>query len=246
MTGSIRLFVADRLSQGTGFMLAPEQAHYLGNVMRQGVGDHVCLFNGQDGEWLARIDSIRKDRCLVLPERQTRPQQGEPPLTLVFAPLKRDNTHLVVEKATELGATRLLPVFTERTNTQRLNLDRLSAIAREAAEQCERLSVPDIAEPMPLYSLLSNWNSNETLHTAIERSGAATPVSALGPRALLIGPEGGFTKPELDLLHRTPFVRPVGLGPRVLRAETAAIVGLALLQAATWNSSSAAAAKAEG
>ena len=127
-------------------------------------------------------------------------------------------------------------MFTERTNTQRLNLDRLSTIAREAAEQCERLSVPEIAEPVQLYALLSTWNINETLHAAIERSGAATPAATLGPKALLIGPEGGFTKPELDLLHRTPFVTPVGLGPRVLRAETAAIVGLALLQAATWNS----------
>ena len=234
MTGSIRLFVSEPLANGRSFMLEADQAHYLGNVMRRGVGDSVSLFNGQDGEWSARIESIRKDRCLVVPERQSRAQTGEQPLTLVFAPLKRDTTHLVVEKATELGATRLLPVLTERTNTQRLNLERLMAIAREAAEQCERLSVPEIADPQPLYSLLAAWNPAEILHAAIERSHAGLPEGGPGPMALLIGPEGGFTPAELELLRRSPFVRAAGLGPRVLRAETAAIVGLALLQAATW------------
>ena len=234
MTGSIRLFVSDTLAPGHAFALAPEQAHYLGNVMRRSAGESVVLFNGRDGEWEARIDSLKRDRCQVIPARQTRPQQAEPPLSLVFAPLKRDTTHLVVEKATELGVTRLLPVLTDRTNTQRLNLERLTAIAREAAEQCERLSVPEIAEPQRLGDLLAHWNPAQTLHAAIERSNAATPTFRPGPMALLIGPEGGFTKPELDLLRRTPFVESVGLGPRVLRAETAAIVGLALLQAATW------------
>jgi 16S rRNA (uracil1498-N3)-methyltransferase len=234
MTGSIRLFVSHPLAAGQGFMLEADQAHYLGNVMRRAAGDTVCLFNGVDGEWSARIETIRKDRCLVVPERQSRAQAAEQQITLVFAPLKRDATHLVVEKATELGATRLLPVLTERTNTQRLNLDRLTAIAREAAEQCERLSVPEIAEPQPLYALLAGWNPAEILHAAIERSGAALPQAAPGPLALLIGPEGGFTPSELELLRRTAFVRAAGLGPRVLRAETAAIVGLALLQSATW------------
>ena len=235
MTGSIRLFVPDCLSAGDAISLAPEQAHYLGNVMRQAAGASVLLFNGTDGEFLAKIESIKRDRCHVVPERQTRPQTVEPSLTLLFAPLKRDTTHLVVEKATELGVTRLLPVITERTNTQRLNIERLTAVAREAAEQCERLSVPEISEPQRLTDLLSRWNPAETLCAAIERSNAAPPRQHSGAQALLIGPEGGFTPGELDLLRRTPFVEAVGLGPRVLRAETAAIVGLALLQAATWN-----------
>jgi 16S rRNA (uracil1498-N3)-methyltransferase len=232
MTGSIRLFTSHPLRQGAGFMLEPGQAHYLGQVMRQNAGDFVSLFNGQDGEFLARIEAIRKDRCSVIPERQTRAQQADEPLTLVFAPLKRDTTNLVVEKATELGATCLQPVFTERSNTLRLNLDRFATIAREAAEQCERLGVPEIRPPLSLYALLEAWNPAEKLYAAIERSNAPPPLHRPARAALLVGPEGGFTPTELDVLRRTPFVEAVGLGPRILRAETACIVGLALLQAA--------------
>jgi 16S rRNA (uracil1498-N3)-methyltransferase len=234
MTGSIRLFVTEPLIADQSFMLEADQAHYLGNVMRRGAGDTVALFNGRDGEFDARIETIRKDRCLVVPQRQTRAQTAERPIALLFAPLKRDATHLVVEKATELGATRLLPVLTERTNAQRINLERLTAITREAAEQCERLSVPEIADPQQLSSVLAAWNPTEILNAAIERGNAAPPEAGPGPLALLVGPEGGFTSSELELLRRSPFVRAAGLGPRILRAETAAIVGLALLQAATW------------
>ncbi len=235
MTGSIRVFTPQSLTIGTSLMLEPEQAHYLGNVMRQAAGDHVLLFNGIDGEWRARIDAIRKDRCTIVVEKQTRKQTAEPALTLVFAPLKRDTTNLVIEKATELGATVLQPVFTERSNTLRLNLDRFVAIAREAAEQCERLSVPEIRPPQPLYSLLNTWDPAQTLHAAIERSGSSPPSRLVAGSALLVGPEGGFTQAELDVMRRTPFVESVGLGPRILRAETACIVGLALLQAASWD-----------
>ncbi len=222
--------------------LEPEQAHYLGNVMRQAVGDFVCLFNGLHGEWRCRIEILRKDRGIVVPERQTRQQVADAPLTLVFAPLKRDTTNLVIEKATELGVTRIQPVFTERSNTLRLNLDRFSAIAREASEQCERLSVPEICPAMPLYTLLEAWNPVEKLHAAIERSGAHSPAPSSNGTALLVGPEGGFSPTELDVMRRTPFVEAVGLGPRILRAETACIVGLALLQAAKWDNRGAAAA----
>jgi 16S rRNA (uracil1498-N3)-methyltransferase len=226
--------------------LEPEQAHYLGNVMRQAVGDFVLLFNGQDGEWRCRIETLRKDRGVVVPARQTRKQLADAPLVLVFAPLKRDTTNLVIEKATELGVTRIQPVFTERSNTLRLNLDRFSAIAREAAEQCERLSVPEICGPVPLYSLLETWNPAEKLHAAIERSGANPPAQTTTGTALLVGPEGGFSPTELDVMRRTPFVEAVGLGPRILRAETACIVGLALLQAAKWDNRGAAAATSRG
>jgi 16S rRNA (uracil1498-N3)-methyltransferase len=231
MTGSIRLFVEPSLYAGAEVPATAEQAHYLGTVMRRGVGDVVSLFNGRDGEMRAHILSIRKDRALFRVDGATRGQAPEPRLTLVFAALKRDANELVVEKATELGVTRICPVFTERTNTARLNLDRLGAIAREAAEQCERLALPVIDPPTRLHDLLAAWPRDEILSAAIERSDAPAPHPALGPAALLVGPEGGFTPLELDALRRLTFVEQIGLGPRILRAETAAIVGLALLQA---------------
>jgi 16S rRNA (uracil1498-N3)-methyltransferase len=232
MTGSIRLFTTEALHDGASFSATPEQAHYLGSVMRQSAGDEVLLFNSRDGEWRARIDSIRKDRAQFTLLAQTRLQEAEAELTLLFAPLKRDTTNMVIEKATELGATRLLPVFTDRTNAGRLNLDRFAAIAREAAEQCERLTVPEIAEPRRLLDALASWPDDRVLFAAIERSNAAGPRYRPVQAALLVGPEGGFTPAELDVLKRLSFVEPIGLGPRVLRAETAVIAGLALLQAA--------------
>jgi 16S rRNA (uracil1498-N3)-methyltransferase len=232
MTGSIRLFTTSPLHDGASIAATPEQAHYLGSVMRQSAGATVLLFNGANGEWRARIDSIRKDRAVFVLESRTRVQNASLPLTLLFAPLKRDTTNMVIEKATELGVTRIQPVFTDRTNAGRLNLDRLEAIAREAAEQCERLDVPDIAQPARLMEALASWPHDRVLFAAIERSGASPPAFRPAQAALLIGPEGGFTEGELDVLRRLSFVEPIGLGPRILRAETAAIAGLALLQTA--------------
>ena len=226
-----RLYVPEPLAEGTEIAAAPAQAHYLGTVMRQAAGAPLRLFNGQDGEWAARLAAIRKDRATFAVERQTRPQAPEPDLWLVFAPLKRDATDLVVEKATELGASAILPVFTERTNTARLNLDRLRAIATEAAEQCERLTLPRMADPQRLMDLLAAWPTDRALHAALERAEAPPPRGTDSPAALLIGPEGGFTPTEATMLRRLPFVRPISLGPRILRAETAAIAGLALLLA---------------
>ena len=230
MTGSIRLFVDHPLHQGAELPATPAQAHYLGSVMRRGAGDAVLLFNGRDGEWRAELASIRKDRALLRVQMRTRSQEGEPDLTLLFAPVKRDATDLIIEKATELGVSRIAPVFTERTNVARLNLERFRAIATEAAEQCERLTVPAIEEPRRLFDVLGGWPGDRRLSAAIERSNAAFPRHAAGPRALLVGPEGGFTPAELDAMGRLAFVEPIGLGPRILRAETAIIVGLALLQ----------------
>lgn len=226
-----RLYVPEPLAEGTEIAATPAQAHYLGTVMRQAAGAPLRLFNGQDGEWAARLSAIRKDRATFAVERQTRPQAPEPDLWLVFAPLKRDATDLVVEKATELGASAIVPVFTERTNTARLNLDRLRAIATEAAEQCERLTLPRMADPQRLMDLLAAWPTDRALHAALERAEAPPPRGTDSPVALLIGPEGGFTPTEATMLRRLPFVRPISLGPRILRAETAAIAGLALLLA---------------
>ena len=233
MTPSIRLYVPAPLSEGAEIAAGDGQAHYLGVVMRRGVGDAVLLFNGTDGEWRATIAAIKRDRATFTVAAQTRPQLPEPDLWLAFAPLKRDATDLVVQKATELGAAAILPVITARTNAARVNTERFAAIAAEAAEQCERLSVPRIAEPVAFERLLRDWPPERRLVLAAERAEAAPIRPVTGPVALMIGPEGGFTPQELDLAARHPFVHMVSLGPRILRAETAAIVGLALLQASS-------------
>lgn len=234
MTGSIRLFTTAPLGDDTEIAATPEQAHYLANVMRRGAGDRVLLFNGRDGEWDCEIAAIKRDRAQFRPRRMVRLQPVEPSLTLLFAPLKRDTTGLVIEKATELGVTHIRPVFTERTNAGRFNVERALATAIEAAEQSERLSVPTVAKAEPLFDVLGPWPLDRVLSIAMERSGAAPPRSPGPALALLVGPEGGFAPLELDAMRRLPFVEPIGLGPRILRAETAVIVGLALLQAHSW------------
>lgn len=230
-----RLFLDAPLAAGEAVPATPAQAHYLGGVLRRAAGDAVLLFNGRDGEWEARIESLRKDRATLLPERQCRPQDHAPMVILLIAALKRDAMDLVAEKATELGATLIQPVFTRRCVVDRVNEARLAGIAREAAEQCERLSVPVVAPARPLHAVLDAWDPAIPLFVGAERR-AAPPLALLAQRACppfawLIGPEGGFERAELDDLLRRPFVSPAALGPRILRAETAALAGLAVLQA---------------
>jgi 16S rRNA (uracil1498-N3)-methyltransferase len=203
----------------------------------------VRLFNARDGEWQATIQSLHKrGHGQFAVAARLRPPEREDGPVLLFAPVKRDATDLVARMATELGVSALWPVLTERTNTARINTHRLSVIAVEAAEQCERLSVPLVAEPRRLGQVLSEWQPERTLYAAVERL-AGAPRSerdsaspdrgpAPGPAALLIGPEGGFTSLELDALRARPFVTLISLGSRILRAETAATAGLACLQAA--------------
>ncbi|HTH15091.1 MAG TPA: 16S rRNA (uracil(1498)-N(3))-methyltransferase [Magnetospirillum sp.] len=216
--------------------LGKEQSHYLANVMRARAGEEVLVFNGRDGEWRGRLDSVGKNAVVVALEAQTRPQAPEPDLWLVAAPIKKDRIDLVAEKASELGAGLLWPVFTRRTVMSRVNTERLEAHMREAAEQCERLSVPEIREPVALDKALSNWDASRTL-LFLDESGSGQPLAQVladipeGPLAVLVGPEGGFAPEERALLARLPFARPVGLGPRILRAETAAIAALAIVQA---------------
>ena len=226
---SIRLFTDSGLSAGAEIAATPGQAHYLGTVMRRGPGAALRLFNGKDGEWRCHIVAIRKDRATLRVEAKLRPQSLEPDLWLVFAPLKRDPTDMLVQKATELGASALLPVLTERTNSERINLVRLGAIAMEAAEQSERLTIPTLHPPRRLADLLGDWPTDRRLIAAIERSDAPLPPRGLAKAALLVGPEGGFSPGERALLRSCPFLVPASLGPRVLRAETAAIAGLVLL-----------------
>jgi 16S rRNA (uracil1498-N3)-methyltransferase len=228
---SIRLFVGTALQTGGGVALSEAQAHYLANVMRLGVGDTLRVFNGVDGEWRAEVAAVSRKAVGLVVREQTRVPETEPDCWLCFALLKRQKTDLVVEKATELGVSVIQPVITARTQADHVNLERLRAIAVEAAEQCERLGVPEIREPVSLAKLIQNWPERR-LYVADERRTAAVlrpEPGGLRASALLIGPEGGFTGAEVDGIAGAPRVTRVSLGRRILRAETAAIAGLALL-----------------
>ncbi|MEE8270361.1 MAG: 16S rRNA (uracil(1498)-N(3))-methyltransferase [Alphaproteobacteria bacterium] len=231
-----RLFVAAALADGVAVALAGDRAHHLRTVLRLAPGDTVALFNGADGEWAARIETLDKGAASLSVVRRRRAQAAGTDLWLCFAPLKKAATGFVVEKATELGASVLLPVLTRRTSTARVNIDRLGANAVAAAEQCERLDVPAVRPPVALAVLLAGWPADRALLLCAE-AGPAPPVADLAPRlagrpaAILVGPEGGFAKSELDGLGKLPFVHAVGLGPRILRADTAALAALACWQA---------------
>ncbi len=232
MSGSIRLFVRHRLESGATVPATAAQGRYLLTVMRRTGGDPVRLFNGIDGEWRARISRLGRDGVLLTPEERLRAQATDgPELWLAFALLKRDATDLVVQKATELGVAGIQPVITARTNAARVNLERLGAIAVEAAEQSERLTVPEVRPPAPLLRFLEAWPQDRVLYAAIERNEAPAPVRAEKAAGLVVGPEGGWSEEERISLLSQDFVHPISLGPLVLRAETACIAGLVLLQA---------------
>ncbi len=232
----LRLFVEVPLAAGIAVALGRDQTHYLASVMRAEPGEAVLLFNGRDGEWLARIDRLAKSGAALVPERLTRSQATGPDLWLLAAPLKKERTDLVAEKAAELGVSRLWPVFTRRTNAGRVNAERLRARLIEAAEQCERLDVPELADAATLETVLAGWPAERAL-LFLDEGGGGPPLAETlavlppGPAALLVGPEGGFDPAERALIGAKPYARPVGLGPRVLRAETAAIAALAVFQA---------------
>jgi 16S rRNA (uracil1498-N3)-methyltransferase len=217
--------VEARLEAGAAVTVTDTQAHYLANVMRAVPGDNLRLFNGTDGEWQARIESVSRKAVTLTPTHQTRAQESPPDIILCFALLKRQKTDLVVEKATELGVSAIRPVITARTQADHVNLARLRAIATEAAEQCEGLSAPSIAEPVPLAALLQSWPPRP-LYVADERRTEPHLRPAPGPAGLLIGPEGGFSDAEIDMIGRHDQVRRISLGARILRAETAAIAAL--------------------
>jgi 16S rRNA (uracil1498-N3)-methyltransferase len=228
-TPSIRLFVTSPLRHGLAAQGSDTQAHYLANVMRRATGDEVLLFNGSDGEWRACITELMRKKAVFEPIAQTRKQAPEPDAWLCFALLKRTKTDLVVEKATELGVARIQPVITARTQADHVNLERLRAIAIEAAEQCERLAMPEILPPKTLAHLIADWPAGRALFIADERRTAPLLRQTSAPCALLIGPEGGFTDAELVSIGAHHHVTRVSLGSHILRAETAAIAGLALL-----------------
>jgi 16S rRNA (uracil1498-N3)-methyltransferase len=234
-----RLFVATPLAEGAVVELDGAQVNYLGNVLRLGVGGEVLLFNGSSGEWLATIAEAGRKRMRLRVERRTKPVEAVPDLWLAFAPVKRSQLDWLVEKATELGVARLLPVVTQRTVVERVKGERLRAIAIEAAEQCGRTLVPTIEEPVSLAKLLAEREAGRTLYFADETGGEAmgTAFSA-GPAMILTGPEGGFTAEERDLIRAESNVRAVSLGPRILRAETAALAAVSgwMALAGDWRS----------
>jgi 16S rRNA (uracil1498-N3)-methyltransferase len=230
--GKVRLYVAAPLGPGAAVAVDEGQAHYLLNVMRAKAGDRVTLFNGQDGEWLAGIAEARKRAVVLRCVSRIGPQVEVPDLWLAFAPIKKTPADYLVQKAAELGVRALLPVFTRRTIVTRVNSERMRANAVEAAEQSGRLSVPTVAEPVSFDRLLTDWPKQRRLYFCDE-GGEAAPLAAVarpGPAAILTGPEGGFDPSERAALRALDFVVPVTLGPRILRADTAALAALAIWQ----------------
>jgi 16S rRNA (uracil1498-N3)-methyltransferase len=220
------------LSEGASVELEAGQANYLGNVLRLSLGGEVLLFDGSSGEWLARVAGAGKKRMTLAIERRTREPEVIPDVWLAFAPVKRAQTDWLVEKATELGAARLIPVITQRTIAERVKLERLKAIAIEAAEQCRRTMLPEIAEPQALKRLLDERDNARTLYFADEGGGErVADAFKPGQALILVGPEGGFTDDERKGVRATINAVPISLGPRILRAETAALAALAAYMA---------------
>lgn len=235
-----RLWVDSPLGAGAEVALNPDDSHYVINVMRLRAGDALALFNGRDGEWMGEITSATKRAVGLTLTGQLRTQQPEPDLWLAFAPVKRARIDFIAQKATELGASRLLPVMTQYTNVSRVNRDRLQANAKEAAEQCERLVIPEVCEVQTLTEMIAAWPKERRLMFCDESMSGGPVLDVLqqaasgadpGPWAVLTGPEGGFSGEEQEMLRAQDFTLAVSLGPRLLRADTAALAALTLWQA---------------
>jgi 16S rRNA (uracil1498-N3)-methyltransferase len=232
----IRLYVDHPLGAGQSVPLSREQAHYLFGVMRLVAGGQVLLFNGRDGEWLAKVAEAGKKGGTLACLAQTRPLRPLPDLWLLFAPIKKARTDFIVEKAAEMGAARIVPVQTEFTNSERIRQDRLQAHAVEAAEQCGATTVAEVADLTRLDRLLADWPAERQLMFCDEALAAQPPAATQPPAepgapwAILIGPEGGFSEAERKRLAALPQAHPTALGPRILRADTAAVAALTLWQ----------------
>ena len=230
-----RLYVRNDLAAGNRIPADREQANYLLNVLRLKDGETILVFNGRDGEWRARIAEASRKGCVLVIDEKTREQTSLPDLHYLFAPLKHARLDYMVQKAVEMGAGRLCPVLTQFTQTSRVNLERMRANAIEAAEQCGVLAIPDIDAPRKLADALADWDAKRRLFFCDEAAPTASPVDVIkglprGPAALLIGPEGGFSDAERADLLQKPYVTALSLGPRILRADTAAVAALAIVQ----------------
>ncbi|MAU40776.1 MAG: 16S rRNA (uracil(1498)-N(3))-methyltransferase [Kordiimonas sp.] len=233
----VRLFVDVQLQADVPILLDGNAGHYLVNVMRCKEGDEIVLFNGFDGEWVATIVQVGKGKARLVVDTQRQMQQQEGDLWLLFAPIKKARLDYMIQKATELGASLIQAVLTQRTNLDRVKQDRMQANAIEAAEQCERMTVPEVREPVALFKVLEQWPDDRTLFFCDEGGNAMTIWAAGAERekllpkaAILIGPEGGFSDDERAALRALPYVVPITLGPRILRADTAAVAAMALYQ----------------
>ncbi|MES2491662.1 MAG: 16S rRNA (uracil(1498)-N(3))-methyltransferase [Pseudomonadota bacterium] len=229
-----RLFVEPTLAAGVPVRIEGPQAHYLARVMRVGPGDTVILCDDATGEWAAQVTAAGKRDVVLTPQERLAPREQVPDFVLCAALLKKDRFDLVLEKATELGAARIQPVITRRCVADKLNPERARAATMEAAEQCGRTALPEVAAPVRLEALLQGWAPDRALFFADENGGepaAAAFAGSCGPAALLVGPEGGFDDDERAAIRALPQARPISLGPRILRGETAAIAGLALWMA---------------
>ena len=231
-----RLYVPHGLFTDAVFEATPEQAHYLSSVLRMDEGEQLLAFNGRDGEWLVRIDAKAKRLLRLKAIEQTRPQPAPCDLVYCFAPLKTGRLDYLIQKAVEMGAGVLQPVITQHTQAAKASIDRMRANAIEAAEQCGILAIPEVHEPLKLERLLSGWDASRRLIFCDEGSSTNNPMPALqaieeSALALLVGPEGGFSDEERAMLRNLPFVTAIPLGPRILRADTAAVAALAVIQA---------------
>ncbi len=232
-----RVYLEADLAAGAAVPCTRAQTNYLRNVLRLGAGDTILVFNGRDGEWRAELSLDGRRDASLTPHQQVRVQQPGPDLHYLFAPLKHARLDYMVQKATEMGAALLAPVLTQRTVPSRVNLDRMRANVIEAAEQCGILTIPQVAEPRRLEAVLSDWDAGRTLVFCDEGAAIKNPMAALADVttqacAVLIGPEGGFTDAEREMLLAKTFVIPISLGPRIMRADTAAVAALALVNAA--------------
>jgi len=230
-----RLFIRDGLENGAMVSLTAEQCHYVLHVMRLKAGASIRLFNGRDGEWLGVIEQCTRREVILQITEQLRPQQPEPDCGLIFTPLKPEPMHFLIEKATELGVSALFPVSTAHS-VARFQPEKIAAYAESAAEQSERLTIPAINPLMPFVDLLESWSTTHPI-LLCDEAGGGRPLGEVipglneGNYTIMVGPEGGFSHSELELLRKLPYVIPVGLGPRILRAETAALAALACFQA---------------
>ncbi|MCV0368746.1 16S rRNA (uracil(1498)-N(3))-methyltransferase [Filomicrobium sp.] len=229
-----RLFVDAALAPGATITCTNEQVNYLINVLRLKNEDEILIFNGRDGEWRAAVSDVSKRRCNLIVHEQVRPQESGPDLHYVFAPLKRARLDYIVQKAVELGAARLRPVITRRTIAERVNLERMRSNVIEAAEQCGILALPAVDEPVKFSDLLAGWDGSRRIIFCDEAAETASPLAALqqispGPVAVLVGPEGGFDATERTLLLGRSDTTAISLGPRIMRADTAAVAALSLV-----------------
>ncbi|WP_176083706.1 16S rRNA (uracil(1498)-N(3))-methyltransferase [Martelella sp. HB161492] len=231
-----RLFVTDPLDAGVAIEATSDQFHYLAHVMRAEEGTEILLFNGRDGEWLAKLCYPSRKKIAFRPVEQTRPQPAPATLHYLFAPLKVGRMDYMIQKSVEMGAGLIRPVMTQHVQGRINNMDRLAANITEAAEQCGVLAIPELLEPIRLYDLIDQWAPDRRLIFCDEGEESQNPVAALqglsGEKlALLVGPEGGFSAEERDMLRAKPFVTAIPLGPRILRADTAAVAAMAVIQA---------------